>query len=81
VTLPYGQELRRGRIGCLSEEAALTCKTVVGTGFTLSAAPVKLLYPTAQLSNLHVRPECRENAFYAFRGPLQGLQAARPQNA
>lgn len=42
-TLRYGREVRRGRIGCLSQEAGLTCETVSGTGFFLSVAAVKLL--------------------------------------
>jgi hypothetical protein len=42
-TLAYGREIRRGRIGCLSEEAVLTCETASESGFFLSAAVVKLL--------------------------------------
>jgi Family of unknown function (DUF6636) len=43
ATLPYGNEIRRGRIGCLSKEAGLICETVAGTGFLLSVQSVKLL--------------------------------------
>jgi hypothetical protein len=42
-TLAYGREIRRGRIGCLSAEAGLTCETASGAGFFLSVASVKLL--------------------------------------
>lgn len=42
-TLAYGREIRRGRIGCLSEEAGLTCETVAGTGFFLSVDAARLL--------------------------------------
>lgn len=43
TTLHYRREIRRGRIGCLSEKVGLTCETVSGTGFFLSVQAVKLL--------------------------------------
>ena len=42
-TLGYGREIRRGRIGCLSEEDGLTCETIGGTGFFLSVDAARLL--------------------------------------
>jgi hypothetical protein len=42
-TLGYGHEIRRGRIGCLSEESGLVCETSAGAGFVLSAQVAKLL--------------------------------------